>query len=348
MRRFLLLLLVLVFALGFAGEVMGRSLLDAAFSRETYQSAASGSQLLEDVRRQASQQITAALTQSGDLSLLLSADDVQWIVEQTITETWLDSQLQGWLTGLAGWLQDDASEPRFLLDVAEPKARAPLIVEERVVENLEALPICDLPRAAEAIRALLEGRQIPLCRPPGIDVRAAVTSGPLDVSVMTEQALAAVPDEVDLWELSAQDPEFRGRVLEALATVRRLRQTAYRILDFAALALVGLLVLIALLGSYSRRSRLQWLAVALLLGGVLTLLTGWTLTAESPSLWEWSLWHWRLPDIPLQPVHDAFVRVVTTAWDRSLWIGAAAVATGLLLGLISLAVPRAGVSARGR
>lgn len=342
MRKFLAGLLALVFILGFALAVIGWAALDALFSPRTYTAIIRHPEFVSTVTRLAREQVAAEmLQQAGALGPYFTAEDAAWAAERLITGPWLSAQIERWLGALFDWIKSDQPQPELILSLTELKQEVPAIAETLLAEKLRQLPPCTLERVAQALEALLSGREIPLCLPPNFDVDGFVRSDVLNLRGNVARQMQLVPDSVDILAL-AQDSEDGASWLRGLQQIREGRQEARRDLTLLGAALLGVLLLIGLLRWRPKRALFQWWGWTLLLGGGLALATFGTVYAARMALWTWVATspNGALPAGLAAVARAAFDSVLASVWGRVVVIGGGAGAAGLLLAVLAFALPR--------
>lgn len=342
MRKFLASLLTLVFIAGAAVTIPGWAVLDALFSPDTYIAVVRNSQFTNAATDLVRDRVAAQLLEEGRaLGPLFTADDAGWAAEQLITGPWLTAQMERWLGVLSDWVKSDEPQPQLFLSLTELKQEAPAIAEALLTNKLLQLPPCTPERVAQALEALLGGREIPLCLPPNFDVEGFVRSDLLNLRGHVDEAMKSVPDSVDVLALT-QEGEDGGSLAEGLNQIRRARQEARDYLTALGAALLAAFLLIGALRWNPKRALLQWWGWSLLLGGGLALAAFGMVHASRGALWQWVATspNGALPAGISQMMQAAFDGVLSAVWGRVLLLGGAGAVAGLVLVVLSLALPR--------
>ncbi len=346
MRKFLAGLLVLMFILGSAMSLIGWAALDALFSPRTYIAIIQRPEFASAATDLVRERVAARLLAQGStLGPFFTADDADWAAERLITGPWLTTQMERWLGVLFDWVKSDEPQPQLTLSLAELKREVPGIVETLLAEKLRQLPPCTLERVAQALEALLSGREIPLCLPPNFDVEGFVRSDILNLRGHVDEAMKSVPDSVDILSLD-EDGESRASLTEGLNEVRRAWQEARDYLTALGAVLLAAFLLIGALRWNPKRALLQWWGWSLVLGGGLALAAFGMVHAARGALWQWVTTspNGALPAGISQMMQVAFDGVLSAVWGRVLLLGGVAVAAGLALVVLSLALPQGAAS----
>lgn len=342
MRKFLAGLLALVFIAGAAMAVPGWAALDALFSPNTYTAIVRNPQFVSAATGLVREQVgTQLLEQGRALGPLFTADDATWVAEKLITGPWLTTQLERWLGVLFDALKTESPQPRLILSLTELKREVPGIAEALLTDKLRRLPLCTAERVAQALEALLNGREIPACLPPNFDVEGFVRSDTLNLRGRIDEAMKSVPESVDILSLD-EGSQSAASLADGLKQIRRARQEALRYLNALGVALLVAFLLIGVLRWDPKRALLQWWGWSLLLGGGLALATFGMLYAARGALWQWVT---TSPDgaLPVgisQMMQVAFDGILSAVWGRVLLLGGAGAVAGLVLAAVSFALPR--------
>lgn len=348
MRKFLAGLLTLVFIAGAAVAIPGWAALDALFSPDTYIAVVRNPQFTNAATDLVRERVAAQLLEEERaLGPLFTADDADWAAERLITGPWLATQMERWLGALFDSLKTDSPQPQLVLSLTELKREVPGIAEALLAEKLRRLPPCTLERVAQALEALLSGREIPLCLPPNFDVEGFVHSDILNLRGRVDGAMKSVPDSVDILSLD-EDGESRVSLTEGLNQIRQARQEARDYLTALGAALLAAFLLIGALRWNPKRALLQWWGWSLLLGGGSALAAFGLVHAARGALWQWVATspNGALPAGISQMMRVAFDGVLSAVWGRVLLLGGVAVAAGLALVVLSLALPRGAASGK--
>ncbi len=343
MKKIIAGLLVLVFVVGFAVQVVGHAALDTVFSPEPYVKAVRQPIFVDAVAQVVRDRLAAQVADSESLGGWVSQEDVDWIAERVVTGPWLSDQLGRWMQAVFDWLKSDAPQPTLVLSLAELKSDIPSLVETLLVEKVKRLPLCGTEALEQVVDALLQGGEMPLCIPPGLDAEALVKSDLVDVPGLAAAVLQPLPDEIDVMELlEGQGADQKEGLLAGLTALRNARFRAVWGLNLLALFLVVLLLVIGLLRSRPRRALLQWWGASFFLSGGLTLLLVGSLHLAREYLWQFITLSadGGLPTYVLAAARPLFTELLSGVWGQVLPIGGAAALAGTVLGLISLALPR--------
>lgn len=340
MNKFLAGLLAFAFILGFALSVIGWSALEALFTPKTYTAIIANPQFTGSATDLVREQVKERIQQeTRTLGSLFTAEDAQWVAAQLVSDSWFTAQLERWLGALFDWLKSDTPQPQLILSLADLKQEAPAVAEVLVANKLRQLPPCTLEKVAQALEALLTGREIPLCLPPNFDVEGFVRSDVVNLRAVVADYMRPIPDSVDLLALSADNSDS---LVSGLNRIRLARQEARRDLTILGAALLVIFLLIGLLRWKPKRALLQWWGWALLLGGGLALAIFGGVYAMRAGLWAWvttspnGAW----PADVLQMAQAAFDGILSAVWSRVLLLGGAGAAAGFVLAALSLALPR--------
>lgn len=348
MRKAVAGLLVFLFVMGFALQVAGRAVLGTLFSPAPYVESVRQSDFAEAAAQVVRDHLAAQVAASQNLGGWVSQEDVDWVAEQVVTGPWLSSQLEQWLQTFFDWLKSDAPEPTWVLSLAGLKAEVPALVEQLLVDKLTALPPCGADTLGQILGALLQGGEMPVCIPPGLDVEALVRSDLVDVPGLAAAFLQPLPDEINVLELlEQQGPDQKEELLQRLRALRAARNRAAWMLTLTGLVLIVLLLVIGLLRSRPRRALVQWWGTSFFLGGCLAVLLVGGVYAARETLWQALLASadGGLPTDVLAVARHLFVELVSGVWSRGLTTGGLAMIAGAGLGLLSLALPRGKASA---
>lgn len=348
MRKFLAGLLTFVFIVGAAVVIPGWAALDALFSPSTYVAIVKNPQFASAVTGLARERVAAQLLeQGGALGPLFTADDADWVAEQLITGQWLTAQLEQWLGVVFGWLKSDEPQPSLALSLVELKREVLDIAETLLTRKLRQLPPCTMDRVAQALEALLSGREIPLCLPPNFDVEGFVRSDILNLRGHVDEAMKSVPDSVDILALGGRG-ENAAPLVDGLNQIRRARQEARRYLTGLGAALLGAFLLIGILRWNPKRALFQWWGWSLMLGGGVALAAFGTFYAARGALWRWVATSpsGAMPADAVQMAHVAFDGILAAMWGRVLFLGGAGIVAGLVLAVLAFVLPRDGASGR--
>jgi len=342
MRKFLAGLLALVFIVGFALEVIGWAAVDGLFAPDTYTAIVRRPEFVSAATALVRDRVAAEMLQQGSaLGPLFTADDADWVAEQLITGPWLTAQLERWLGALSDYLTSDEPKPQLTLSLAGLKQEAPAVAEALLAEKLRRLPACTLERAAEALVALMSGREIPLCLPPNFDVDGFVRSDILNLRGHVDEAMNSVPDSVDIPAL-AEEGENGASLAEGLNQIRQARLDARHYLTVLGVALLGVFLLIGLLHRKPARSLFQWWGWTVFLGGGLALAAFGMVYVARGALWQWVATspNGALPAGVAQMAQAAFDGILAAVWGRVLLAGGLAALVGLVMAALSFALPR--------
>jgi len=342
MRKVIAGFLAFLFILGFAVEVIGRAVEEKVFSPDPYVAIVRQPEFSDAVVKIARQQLAAQVTQSGDFGTLVTEQDVEFVAERLITGPWLTAQIEEWLGAFFDYLKSGEQEPRLVLSLVEMKQQAPALLEALLVDKAKRLPVCEPDVVWEMIEALLQRHEMPPCIPEGVDVEGIVKSNLVDLDGMLAGALRSVPDEVDVLELMKQDPQSKQDFMQGIQSIHDARSKAVWILNFLAVVLIVLLLVIGLLRSRPARALLQWWGWPLMLGGGLSLAGFAFLRSVVMFMWRQTI---TSPDTELPAdlfpiLQSALETFLSNIWGRVLFIGGIAALVGLALILFSLALPR--------
>jgi hypothetical protein len=209
-----------------------------------------------------------------------------------------------------------------------------------LTEKLSVLPVCESGYILRALEAILSGKSVPLCLPPGVDVQGLLESDALNLRGEVNAYLVSVPDEVDALALLA--PAARSRLLSALNDLRAARQRSALALTALGAGLLALFLLIGLLRRKPWRSLFQWWGWTLLLAGGLALSVFGLAYAGRAAVWMWIVTspNGALPAALSPLAKMVFMGILPPVWRSVLFTSGVAAAVGLFLVLLAFALPR--------
>jgi hypothetical protein len=127
-----------------------------------------------------SQQQTVSLNDPID-TIPLNRPAVQSVIQSTFPPKLLQTQSETLIDGLYVWLQGQATQPDFKIDLTSAKAAFALAMGTYTQQRLSTLPTCTIPTPAGTFDAFNS-----TCLPPGFDVTGEVQKVELEVAASTQ------------------------------------------------------------------------------------------------------------------------------------------------------------------
>ncbi|RJO59787.1 hypothetical protein C4546_00255 [Candidatus Parcubacteria bacterium] len=266
MRRFLgIIIIILSFVLGLV-VLLGWSVRLSILKSEPWKQALVQAKIYDNLLSD----LTAQVLENGEFktenlaNLPITTTEITQALNSVVTPAFLQTQAEAILDLTFELLlsRTTLNQASLIIPLQDLKNRAPIVVQEILVEKIRKLPICTEAKLKEFAKYQNLDAGLPPCRPQDLDPQKIVGE-----SLKIEEITKQVPDSIDLIKeiqkapANSENPNFS----QTIAQVQKFARQALQYHVLATLVWVVLLLGLFALFLPSLRRSFRWFSIAVFL-----------------------------------------------------------------------------------